>query len=490
MSRVHVRVASKLSIGWMYLVALSGFVGGCVEQGEDKLTKEDEEFVAKNILTTPPTPQFPVNAELDGKLVYLGMDVSPNPVEAGKDVRVTHYWKVNVAPGEGWKMFTHISGTNRQGFANVDHGPVNGKHPVSKWKAGETIRDQHTFRPPAGWNYDHLEIYTGIYKGQERMAVKGPNHENRVFCGSVPMNVKAAAPVKRYIVTKVAKPIKIDGTIDEPAWQTAPSTGAFVDTVSGKPGSIATEAKMLWDNQNLYLWVENQDSDVWGTLTARDDKLWTQEAVELMIDANGDGKGYIELQVAPNGTIFDTYLPTYRKYEDSLDPKRKPYSWSSKVKAVAKVDGTLNKRDDEDKGWKVELALPLADVNGLEKPGLKVPPSVGDVWRLNLYRMDAPKDKGQVAIAWSAPMVGDFHKLDRFGEIVFGDEKGEVPAPKAAKDDKAAGADKAAAKDDKAAAKDEKAAAKDGKAAAKGEKAGAKEDKAAKKPAAPKAEAK
>ena len=64
-----------------------------------------------------------VNADLDGKVTYLGMDVSPTPVEAGKDVRLTHYWKVNVAPGEGWKMFTHISGTNRQGFANVDHTP-------------------------------------------------------------------------------------------------------------------------------------------------------------------------------------------------------------------------------------------------------------------------------------------------------------------------------------------------------------------------------
>jgi hypothetical protein len=37
-------------------------------------------------------------------------------------------------------------------------------------------------------------------------------------------------------------------------------------------------------------------------------------------------------------------------------------------------------------------------------------------------------------------LVGDFHKLDRFGEIVFVDEKGEVPAAKepAVKDGKKA----------------------------------------------------
>jgi hypothetical protein len=459
------------------MVALTGLAVGCVEQAEDKPTKEDEEFIKKNLLTTPPTPQFVVNADLDGKLTYLGMDVSPNPVEAGKDVRVTHYWKVNVAPGEGWKMFTHISGTNKQGFANVDHTPVSGKYPAAKWKAGEIIRDQHTFRPPAGWNYDHLEVYTGLYKGQERMTVKsGPKDENRVFAGRVPMNVKIA-PLKRYVATKLSKPIKLDGKLDEPMWKTAPSTGPFVDTMTGNAGAVATEAKLLWDNQNLYIGFENADSDVWSLLTERDAKLWTQEAVEVMIDADGNGKSYIELQVAPNGTLFDTYLPTYRKYEDSIDPKAKPYSWNSKLKASVKVDGTVNKRDDQDKGWTVEMALPLADVNGLDKPGVKTPPAVGDKWRINMYRLDSPKDKGQIAIGWSAPMVGDFHKLDRFGELVFGDEKGEVAPPKVVvKDEKPA-------KDDKAAkgAKDEKPAKDDKAKPAKGaEKPAAKKEAAAK----------
>ena len=147
MSRAHVRVTTKLYMRGLGLVALFGVAAGCVEQGEDKLTKEDEEFVAKNLLTAPPTPQFVVNADIDGKVIYLGMDVSPTPVEAGKDVRLPHYWKVVVPPGEGWKVFTHIGGTNKQGFANVDHVPVSGKHPASKWKAGQIIRDQHSCRP-------------------------------------------------------------------------------------------------------------------------------------------------------------------------------------------------------------------------------------------------------------------------------------------------------------------------------------------------------
>ena len=127
------------------------------------------------------------------------------------------------------------------------------------------------------------------------------------------------------------------------------------------------------------------------------------------------------------------------------------YDWNSKLKAKVVVDGTLNKRDDQDKSWTVEMALPLSDANGLDKPGVKIPPAVGDVWRLNMFRLDSPKDKPQIAAGWSPPLVGDFHKLDRFGEIVFGDEKGEVPPPKVevAKDEKAGKGDKAA-KGDKA----------------------------------------
>jgi hypothetical protein len=328
---------------------------------------------------------------------------------------------------------------------------------------------------PANWAFNTFNVYVGLWRGHERMPIKsGPREDDRVLAATIPVLSKAPPALKRYLVRKTSKPIKLDGKLDEPAWKTAPSTGMFVNTVTGESAQPDTEAKLLWDNQNLYIGFENADTDVWGTLAERDSKLWTQEMDEVMIDANGDGKGYIELQVAPNGTIFDTYLPTYRKYEDSLDPKRKPYDWNSKLKAAVKVDGTLNKRDDKDKGWTVEMALPLADVNGLDKNGVKVPPALGDKWRLNMFRMDYPKDaKSQTALGWSPPLVGDFHKLDRFGEIVFVDEKGELPA---AKESAAKGAKKDEAKPEPAS----KAAGK--KAEAKVEPAGKPEKKPATKP--------
>ena len=462
---------------WLCAATLSGLLFGCVEQADDKPTKEDEEFVKKNLLSAEPTPQFATHADLDGKVEYIGLDVAPNPAEPGKDVHLTHYWKIKTAPSDGWRLFTHIGGPNKQGFINVDHGPVNGKYPVSRWKVGDIIRDQHSFRLPPSWAFNTFNVYTGLWRGHERMPIKaGAADEGRVLAATVPVQLKEPPALKRYLARKTSKPIKIDGKLDEAAWKTAPSTGPFVNTMTGETLKPNTEAKLLWDAQNLYIAFENTDPDVWGTLTDRDSKLWTQEMDEVMIDANGDGKGYIELQVAPNGTIFDTYLPTYRKYEDSLDPKRKPYDWNSKLKASVKVDGTLNKHEDEDKGWTVEMALPLADANGLDPKTVKIPPALGDKWRINLFRMDSGKDpKSQIALGWSPPMMGDFHKLDRFGELVFVDEKGEVPVV-------AAPADKGAKKDE--AKKDEKAG--DKKATEKKPAAGKKTEKAEKKPASEK----
>jgi hypothetical protein len=200
--------------------------------------------------------------------------------------------------------------------------------------------------------------------------------------------------------------------------------------MTGGAVSQKTEAKLLWDKKFLYVGIENEDSDVWTTLDKRDDKLWTQEADEIMIDADGNGRTYVELQVAPNGNLFDTYLPERRKYEDTIDPKMKPFSWNSKTVAKVKVDGTLNKREDQDKGWTVELAIPLEDVKGMDdKSGVVLPPAPGHVWRINMFRMDVPQGKPQQAAGWSPPMVGDFHALDRFGELVFGDAQGAVPPP-------------------------------------------------------------
>jgi len=415
-------------------------VGACVEQDEDKPSEDDMKVAKQSILTTAPTPKYAVNADLDGKLVYLGLDSDAVPIEPGKDVKITHYWKLVAPAGDGWRIFTHVEGPNHQNFINADHTPVKGKYPVSAWKSGDIIKDEQTIRLPPNWPHQTVYVYTGLWRGSARLPIKTGAHDNegRVLAAQIPVKASQAAPPprKRYVarmLPKGTKPPTIDGKLDDAAWASAPWTGPFVNTLTGAALPQKTEAKLLWDSKFLYVAFDNEDTDVWSNLTKRDDKLWTQEADELMIDADGNGKTYVELQVAPTGAVFDTYLPEYRKYEDAVDPKKKQFSWNSKINAKVQVNGTLNKHDDQDKGWTVELALPLEDVKGLDKEqAVHIPPQPGDVWRVNMYRMDMPQGKPQQASGWSPPMVGDFHALDKFGELVFADDKGATaPAPAA-----------------------------------------------------------
>jgi hypothetical protein len=420
---------------FLCLVALVA-VAACVEQAPDTPSEADLQAAKANILKAPPANlKYKVDAQLENKLVYLGCDVDATTLRPGQAFTVTHYWKVLTPVSDDWKMFVHMNGQGgKQPFVNLDHGPVGGKYPVAFWKAGEIIRDVHRITLPANWSSPRAEIYTGIWKGNLRLKVtKGPQDgQNRILAVSLPVTTAPAAPKtppKLYVARKVKNgAIKVDGKLDESAWKEAKSTGLFLATKTGGAAAQATEAKLLYDDKFLYAAFEMKDNDVWATYKNRDDKLWQEECVELFIDWSGKGRDYIEIQVNPNGAIFDSFLPTYRKHWKA----KKDYDYDSGVIAKVKVDGTVANRKDTDKGWVVELAVPFANLKGPAAVGPTIPPKVGDVWRINLFRIDRPQGKAEQGSAWSPPLVPDYHALARFGQLQFGDDKGNAPAPPAA----------------------------------------------------------
>jgi len=406
-----------------YVVAAVSLVG-CVEQQNDMPSEEDIKAAHEHVLSAPPANiQHPSDAQLEDKLEYLGVDVDTDTVTPGKAFTLTHYWKVLNPVGDDWKIFVHLeTPDSKKNHLNADHVPIGGKYPVSLWKKGEIIRDIHRVSVPQSWPGNEVDIYVGAWKGPLRLKATKGNHdsENRILAVKLPVQSGGPATEKKRIVAKKVKngAIKLDGRLSEKDWEDAPSTGDFVRTMDGQPADQKTQAKLLWDDKNLYVAFINEDKDIWTTLDKHDDKLWTQEADEMFIDADGDGKTYVELQVNAKGATFDSYLPTYRQNQND---------WDSGMKAGVTIDGTLNKRDDEDKKWTVELAIPLEAAKGKEKEMKNVPPKVGTEWRVNFFRMDQPNGRPQSGTGWSAPMVGDFHALDKFGVLVFGDDKGHAP---------------------------------------------------------------
>jgi hypothetical protein len=213
-----------------------------------------------------------------------------------------------------------------------------------------------------------------------------------------------------YVVHRAHTAPHIDGVLAEADWDRAERAGPFVRSLDGAPASAATEARLLWDDENLYVAFLCEDPDVAGEFFGDDEKLYTSNVVEIFLNPSGDLSRYDEIEVAPTNALFDASFSGGPRQGMDL-------AWSSHARHAVHVDGTLNDARDRDRGWTVELAVPFAFLTGMPRAR----PERGDRWRFNLYRLrQGPGQPGE-GQAFSPPMRGDFHALDRLATLRFGD---------------------------------------------------------------------
>ncbi len=337
-----------------------------------------------------------------GAVTYLGTRVTPASPSPGQPVQLAHYFLAQRPPPEGYGFFVHlVDAASGQMLMNADHELQGGAAPLASWPVGKVIEDVHTVPMPGV----PARILLGFWRGDERLPVDDPraqDGQNRML-GPELSNVPGPP---EYKVQRAAKPPVIDGALGDEAWKAATPVvlrGSF----DGRPVALRTEARLLYDDANLYVAFDVEDPDLWGTLRQRDAPIYEQEVVEVFLDANADGRTYNELQVSPHNVIFDAYFPARRQGMDT--------SWDSGVETAVKVRGTLDDPSDQDEGWTVELRIPFARL--AEVPS--VPPQKGERWRFNLYRLEHLKRRTVEGQAFSPLFVGDFHALPRFGWLTF-----------------------------------------------------------------------
>jgi Carbohydrate family 9 binding domain-like len=230
---------------------------------------------------------------------------------------------------------------------------------------------------------------------------------------------------KKYICYKTNEQITIDGKLNETSWSIAEWTDDFVDIEgSVKPAPrFRTRAKMLWDDNYLFIAAQIDEPDIWATLTQRDTVIFYDNDFEVFIDPDGDTHRYSEFEMNALNTVWDLLL-----IEPYRDTKNAPVNgWDIHgLKTAVSINGTLNKPGDKDKNWTVELAFPFK----------AVPPKDGDQWRLNFSRVEWKtevvdgKYKKQINPAtgkpypednwvWSPQGVVNMHYPEMWGYIQF-----------------------------------------------------------------------
>jgi len=268
--------------------------------------------------------------------------------------------------------------------------------------------------------------------------VSGPKEkDNRGIAAKIsvaPENAEAppSTKVPELRVDRLEKgaKIKIDGKLDDDAWKTAPTTGPFIDVRTGHPAPsspIQGVAKVLWDETALYVGFDVQDKSIEGGFKKdeKDPHLWTKDTVEIMVDPDGDGdnKDYYEIQIGPQNLVFDSEFESYNTPKTEPNGPFGHQDWTANLKSAVTLDGTLDKAEDQDKGYVVEAAIPWKSFSKAKAS----PPEPGQTWRINFYAME-----NNGGVAWS-PILGqgNFHRASRFGKILFATKDWTPPAPSA-----------------------------------------------------------
>ncbi len=201
---------------------------------------------------------------------------------------------------------------------------------------------------------------------------------------------------KKYICYKTDIPLKIDGKLDESSWDKAEWTDDFVD-IEGPSKPIPrfrTRAKILWDDNYLYIAAEIEEPDIWGTIKERDAVIFHDNDFEVFIDPDGDTHRYSEFEMNALNTVWDLLL--IKPYRD-ID-KAAVNGWDIHgLETAVSIDGIINHPGAKNKKWTVELAFPFKAFNEIAK--INIPPVDGDQWRIDFSRVE-----------WKTEVVNKFYK--------------------------------------------------------------------------------
>jgi Carbohydrate family 9 binding domain-like len=401
---------------------------GCVDKGAGPQPKKIEPgFVGTHLLVAPPALTQTSNVVLGGQVIYLGNTVESTRIAPGGQVKITHYWKVIAPPGYGWKPFTLFRGeAGAPDFMALGDTDMSIAHGPATWRGGEIIEDPQEFTLRPDWRSPKATLSIGLISSGahgvgDRMAAEGPTVVDRAVTARVfDVDLSKAPPPPGTIYVPFARgPIVVDGIANEVGWTGAITSPEF-PTGEGSPDPVGkATARLTWDEQNLYAFITVTDSDVFSEYKNHDDPLWKADCVEMFIDADGNKRGYVELQVNPNNATFDSWFAQGRAAKGDE-------AWNSGMVTAVTMRGTADKSGDTDQGWDVEIAIPWAAVKGREEQmGVIIPPRVGDRWKLNVVRVDKKTgDKDPSVSSWNRITYGDFHALDRMLTVVFADPNG------------------------------------------------------------------
>lgn len=220
-----------------------------------------------------------------------------------------------------------------------------------------------------------------------------------------------------------SEPVEIDGKLDDPVWQKAERYPLYLsaDRDSDLPQE-GGEIMLAWDEDTLYVGAKLYDSDIYQEGDMDQMHFYqTGDLLEVFLKPE-PYEWYWELYGTPNNKKTVFWFPS-RQF---LGIFRNMDQWTKdlmNLKVAAQVEGTLNKRDDVDEYWTIEMAMPAAHLARwymTTSPIDKLYFGPGSEWRILIARYNYSNHLEATELSMLPQLSRtNYHMTEEYGIISF-----------------------------------------------------------------------
>jgi hypothetical protein len=184
-----------------------------------------------------------------------------------------------------------------------------------------------------------------------------------------------------YKVARTKGPITVDGKMDEATWKDAELQSFNYFYRADKPLEKQTsQFRMLWDDENLYLYYICEDTSLTARETKPDGRPYMDDCAEFFCLPIPDSLSFhFGFEINITKAVYD-YVMLW-KYYNGRSYFIPGYNPAFKVEVT--YDGTINNDKDKDKMWQMEIAIPwgaFSNFSGRPRAGAK--------WAFQAVRQD------------------------------------------------------------------------------------------------------
>lgn len=223
----------------------------------------------------------------------------------------------------------------------------------------------------------------------------------------------ATATLMSANAVRVARPPKLDGTLDDPLWQQAKPIVDFFqkEPTEGKPSTEPSEVRILYTQHEVYFGVycyDSHPSQIVASELRRDVSQDLDDHFEILIDSRHDRRNAYVFEFNPLGTQLDGLISEEANQQNSFN-NLNGADFDPGWDGIWTSDARITKD-----GWTATIAIPFSTLNFTKSKNV--------VWGVNFKRFIRRKNEEDLWAAWrrtwgitKVSEAGELHGITEIG---------------------------------------------------------------------------